>query len=1089
MNLSAPFILRPVMTTLITLAIVVYGIAAYNYIAVSNLPDVNYPTISVTVPFPGTNPVIMANTVATPLEKQFMAIPGIKYVTSSNTLGQSTIILEFDISRDIDLAAVDVEAAIVAATPQLPPNLPSPPTYKKVNPSSTPIVYISVTSPTMTTGQLYDYANTFIGQNISIIEGVSQVVVYGSPFAVRAQINPRNIASLGITLQDIGNTLAQGNQYLPLGQFDGDHIAYTIYDNGGLFKAEEYGNLIVAYKNGAPVRIRDLGIVVDSLQADRSARRYVDKSIDQPSVTIAVQKQPGANAVKVSDAIHELLPKLQKQLPGALQLFTIFDRSDSIRESVWDVELTLLVALILVVLVIFIYLGNIRDTIIPSLVMPMSVIATFGIIYPLGYTMDNLSLLALTLAVGFIVDDAIVVLENIVRKMEEGESSVQAALSGSAQISFTIVSMTLSLIAVFIPLLFMAGLIGKLFQEFAVTLAIVTLMSGIISLTLTPMLCSRFIPADSRQKEGFMTAKSKRWNEWMLAHYKRGLDWVFGHQALMILIGLSCILISVFLFKILPSDFIPNEDIGFILGYTEAEQGTSSDQMNLYQKEVLEVLRHEPSVSSIFSNSATPQFRQGIVFLRLAERSKRPSVDILIQEFQKKLKKIPGVNVYLKNVPMIDLNIGPQVRGNYQYLIQSLDQDELYASAEKFIERMRNDSTFQGISTDLEIKTPQINLDIQRDLASSLGINAQIFEQALLLGYSGNRVSRIQTPINQYDVIVELNRDLQRVVSSLDDIYLPSLTTSQTATSDQFLSGSQSPSSNQSVINSQPVSSTQLYVNGETLTPSISNPVPPGFQPTTANQSQNLLGTTQLVPLSVVANWNEGVGPASINHFGQFPAVNITFNMAPNIPLSQGLERLQKIAKQSFSEKVTGSVKGTAETFVESMRSMGILLVVTIFTIYIILGILYESFIHPLTILSTLPPAIVGALLTLWILGLPLSLYAYLGIILLIGIVKKNGIMIVDFALDNIRSKGESAEKSIYDACLVRFRPIMMTTIAAIMGALPIALGIGAGAEARRPLGYVIIGGMVVSQMITLFLTPIIYLYFEKMRERFVKNK
>ena len=605
MNLSEPFIRRPVMTTLIMIALLAFGISGFLGLPVSNLPDVNYPTITVTVPFPGANPVTMANTVATPLEKAFMTIPGIKSVTSSNTLGSSSIILQFEIDRDIDLAAVDVEAAIVTAKPQLPPNLPQDPTFKKVNPSSTPVIYLAVTSPTMTLGELYDYANTFIGQRISIIEGVSQVTVYGSPSAVRAQIKPGLLASLGLTLQDLSISIANTNQYQPLGQFDGTYTASTIYDNGGVFKAPDYDPLIVAYRNGAPVRLKDVGVVLDSLQMDRSSRRFIDKTMNQPSVTLAVQRQPGANAVKVADAVRELISSLEKQLPGALELIVVFDRSESIRDSIKEVEFTLLLAFTLVVLVIFIYLGNIRDTIIPSLVMPMSIISTFGIIYVLGYTLDNLSLLALTLAIGFIIDDAIVVLENIVRRVETGETPMEGALRGSQQISFTIVSMTLSLVAVFIPLIFMAGLIGKMFAEFANTLTIVTLLSGIISLTLTPMLCSRFIPPRQQMHTGSVGHFSVRINEWMLGYYKKGLSWILSHQLFMLFIGIISIALSVYLFKILPTDFIPDEDIGFIIGYTEAEQGTSSDQMSLYQKQVIDVLKDEPEVESLFSNSAT----------------------------------------------------------------------------------------------------------------------------------------------------------------------------------------------------------------------------------------------------------------------------------------------------------------------------------------------------------------------------------------------------------------------------------------------------------------------------------------------------
>ncbi len=1017
MNLSEPFILRPVMTTLLMVAIFVLGVSAFFKLPVSNLPDVNYPVITVTVPFPGTNPEIMANTVATPLEKQFMTIPGIKYVTSSNTLGSTIIVLEFDINIDVDLAAVDVESAIVAARAQLPPNLPQEPTYKKINPSATPIVYIAITSATMTQGELYDYANTVIGQRISIIDGVSQVQVYGSPYAVRAQLDPGMIARMGITQQDIATVLANQNQYNPLGQTDGNSISATIYDNGGLFNADAYSSLIVAYRGNAPVFLHHVGKVLDSLQNDRGTRRYIDKNIDQVCVTLAVQRQPKANAVTVARNIHQLLKDLKPLLPASLDTIVVFDRSVSILDSIKDVELTLVVAFILVVLVIFVYLGKIWDTIIPSLVMPMSIIVTFAAIYPLNYTIDNLSLLALTLAIGFIIDDAIVVLENIVRRVEQGETPLQASLSGSKQIGFTIVSMTVSLIAVFIPIIFMAGIIGKLFSEFAITLTIVTLASGIISLTLTPMLCSRFIPPANLDRKTRMEVLSHRFNDWMLGHYKNGLVWVLHHRKTMLLVGLASVIISILLFKVLPTDFIPDEDIGFILAYTEAEQGTSSEQMERFHKQITDILKKEPEIESMLSIAATPEYRQGIVFLSLVARDKRQSISDLSQIYNKKLKNIPGVNVYLKSVPLIDLNVGVQVRGAYQYLMQSLDSQELYKAADALFQKMHDDPMFQGLSTDLEIKTPQINLDIQRELASTLGIDALSFEQSLLLGYSGNRISRIQTPIDQYDVIVELDRDMQRNPNAFNDIYLRS---------------------------------------------SVSQ---------------------QMVPFNAVANWTEGVGPASVNHFAQFPAVNITFNLAPGIALSDGIAHLRQLASQSFTPKVTGNVQGAAQEFEESIKSAAFLMLVTIFTIYIVLGMLYESFIHPLTILSTLPPAIVGGLLILFITGRPLSLYAFLGIILLIGIVKKNGIMIVDFALDNIRSKGESAEKSIFDACVVRFRPIMMTTVAAIMGALPIALGIGAGAESRRPLGFVIIAGMCVSQLITLFLTPVIYLYLEQFSE------
>lgn len=1022
MNLSAPFILRPVMTTLLMITVFFLGLAAFREIPVSNMPDVNYPTITVSVGFPGANPATMAKTVATPLEKQFMAIPGIRYVTSSSTLGATSIILEFDITKNIDLAAVDVEAAIVAAKPNLPPNLPQDPVFKKVNPSSSPVVYVTITSSSLQPAELYNYGGTVIGQRLAIIDGVAQVSVYGSPFAVRAQVDPALVASLGLTLSEVGDAMRRENQYQPLGQFDGDVTAPIIYDTGGLLNAEQFGPIAVVYRNGFPVRLESLGgKVLDSLQKDRSQRRFIDKNRDQPAVTLAIQRQPGANVVKVAEAVDAVLEELRGQLPGALELELVFDRSLSVREAVHDVELTLLIAFVLVVLVIYLYLGSFRETVIPSIVMPMSIIATIMIIYQMGYTLDSLSLLAFTLAIGFIIDDAIVVLENIVRRIEEGESPQQATLEGSKQIGFTIVSMTLSLIAVFIPLIFMSGLIGKLFQEFAMTLTIVTLVSGVLSLTLTPMLCSLFL--QSSRKAGGMRRVSERYNAWMLRGYERALRWVFAHRWVPLLAGALSIVLSFYLLRHLPTDFIPDEDIGFVIAYTEAEQGTSSDKMNEYQSQVIDILRREPSIEMLVSNSATPQYRQGLIFCTLVPANERKPVGELIQDWNQKMKAIPGVNVFLKNIPLIDLNVGSQVRGAYQYLMQSLYAEELYPAAQALIDKMRADPIFQSISTDLEIKTPQLTLDILRDQAAALGIDAQNLENALVSGFSGNRVSRIQTSIDQYDVILELNRDLQRTTNSLNSLYLRSRT------------------------------------------------------------------TNQLVPLPAVANWTEGVGPASVNHFAQFPAVTITFNIDSEVPLSIGLQRLRELAAASFTPNVTGNVRGSAQSFEESVQSLTVLFIVTIFVIYIVLGILYESFIHPITILSTLPPAIVGAFLTLVILNKPLSLYALLGLILLIGIVKKNGIMIVDFALENVRHKGESPEQSVLDACLVRFRPIMMTTIAAIMGAVPIAIGMGAGADARRPLGWVIIGGMLVSQLITLFLTPIVYIYMERLRERFSHSK
>ncbi|MBA2368102.1 MAG: efflux RND transporter permease subunit [Candidatus Protochlamydia sp.] len=1019
MNLSEPFIRRPIMTVLVMAAVLLLGIMAFNRLPVSNLPNVDYPTINVTVSYPGASPETMANTVATPLEKEFMTIPGISEVTSSNTLGNSSIVLQFGISKSMDSAAQDVEAAISRAKTKLPPDLPNDPTYKKVNPSDTPIIYIALTSATMARSELYTYANTYIGQRLSMLQGVAQVITYGSPYAVRIQVNPYTLANLGITLEEVSEAIVKGNPNLPTGTLTGSTQASTIVSKGQLEKAENYKPLIIAYRNGSPVRIQDVGIAIDSLQDDKYDLKYIDGTISQPAVVLAVQRQPGANTVQVAEEINQALPALTAELPGAVELKTIFDKSVSIRESVEEVELTLIIAFVLVVLVIFFYLGKIAETIIPSLVLPMSVIGTFIFMYLLDYSIDNLSLLALILAVGFIIDDAIVVLENIVRRVEKGESPWTASIEGSKQIGFTILSMTLSLVAVFIPMIFMGGLIGKIFQEFAITLVIITLLSGVISLTLTPMLCSRFIkPRDHEKGETLLERLSNFINNALLAIYKPTLKWFLNHRWIALVVGAVSLIISGYYFYTLPKDFIPDDDIGFIIGYTQSAQGTSPGRMVDYQNKVANIINADPGVDNLISIAAFQQYRNGVAFIRLKPRHERAPLPQILQGMYAKLIWVPGVNTFLKNVPLIDLSVGTQSKASYQYTLQSVNDKALYKAAEDLKGKMEQLPGFQAVNSDLEIKNPQLNVEILRDQASSLGVEAGAIEAALQLAFGGGRVSRILTPIDQYDVILEVEPRFQEQSEVLSKIYVRSKT------------------------------------------------------------------NDQLVPLSAVVAISPNAGSASINHVGQFPAVTLSFNLAPGIPLGAALENLRKTAKETLPANVTGTVKGTAETFEESMKSTNFLLVVAIVAIYIVLGVLYESFIHPLTILSTLPPATLGGLASLAIFGLPLSLYAYLGIILLIGIVKKNGIIMVDYALDNERTLNQTPQEAIYNACIVRFRPIMMTTVTAIMGAIPIAFAFGSGAEARRPLGIVIIGGLLFSQLVTLYVTPAIYLYLDRFNER-----
>lgn len=995
MNLSAPFIQRPVMTTLLMLTLVILGSLCYFQLPVSNLPDINFPVISVRAAYPGASPETMANSVATPLEKEFMAIPGITHIASSNTLGGSSIVLQFSIDKNIDSAAMDVEAAISRSLSNLPPDLPHTPTFRKVNPAMAPIMYLSLSSKTTPLSELYTYANTFIGQRLSMIEGVAQVITYGSPYALRVQVDPNKMAALGITLPEIATALQKGNPNLPTGRIDGASRAATLTTKGRLINAEMFQPLIITQRGGAPVRVRDVGQAVDSLKDDRISLRYIKGEQSEPAVIIAIQRQPNANTVQVAKVIKKILPELIPQLPASISVHTIFDQSQSIETSVFDVQLTLLVAMILVVLVILFYLGSVKDTLIPSIVLPLSIFGTFIAMYLLNYSLDCLSLLAITLAIGFIVDDAIVVVENIVRRVEQGETPWNASLNGSKQICFTIVSMTLSLVAVFIPILFMPGLLGKIFREFAATLAILTLISGVLSLTLTPMLCSRFIKAE--RKEGSLKA---------IHFYKRCLETVLNYRKTTLAFGVLSLVLSLLFFKILPKDFLPDGDAGFIIAYNQAAQGTSSDLMARYQDSVIQVLQKDPNIKSFVSMAAYPQTRDGINFIRLKPYKERVSSQQLIQELYQKTAQIPGVYTFFKNIPLIDLSVGTQTKGAFQYTLQSLDTAELYASAEKLLSKMESLPIFQGVTSDLEMKMPQLSIDILRDQASTLGISAESIEQSLLLAYSGNRVSRIETPIDQYDVILELQRKYQGREDSLNSIFLRS-------------------------------------------------------------------DSSKLTPLNAVAKWTETLGPSSINHIAQLPAVTLNFNIVPGIPLSEALSSLEKLSQETLSPKVKGQMQGAAKTFQETVQNLGFLLLLSVLAIYLVLGILYESFIHPLTILSTLPPALLGGLLTLYFAGLPFSLYAFLGMILLIGIVKKNGIMMVDLAIEN---RSSSPEEAITNACLARFRPIMMTTLAAIFGAIPIACG----PEALRPLGVVIIGGMLFSQAITLLLTPVIYVCLER---------
>lgn len=1018
MNISAPFIRRPVMTVLLVFTILISGLWCFNQLPVSDLPNVDFPVIAVQVAYPGANADTMANLVATPLEREFMTIPGIENVTSTSNVGFTQVILQFEVSKSMDGAAQDVQAAILRSKKNLPQDLPTDPIYRKVNPAIAPILYIALTSDSVPLDQLYTYADTYIGQRLAMISGVAQVFTYGSPFAIRVQVNPDTIAILKVTLKDIASALQKGNPNIPVGQLDGNLRSATIISDLQIPRAEPYNDLIVAYREKGPLRIKDLGKAINSLREDRYDLRYVDKEKNQKTVVLAILRQPGANTVEVSDLVNAALPKLLANLPPSVDLKVVFDKSISIRASVEEVELTLLIAFALVVVIIFLSLGKLRDTIIPSLALPVSLIGTFIVMYMMDYSVDNLSLLALILAIGFIVDDAIVVVENIVRHVEKGETPYEAAINGSAKIGFTIWSITLSLIAVFIPLLLMGGVVGRIFREFSVTLSTITLISGMISLSFTPMLCSRFIKRENG-KPTFVERFAAFMNNSLLRIYKPMLETSLNHRWIPFLMAFGSVVVSLYLFVILPKDFIPDEDIGYITVTTESQEGTSSEQMVKYQSQIVDIFSKDPAVSRFVSIAASPTYRKGNIYLFLTPREERDSIAEVIQSLRKKVIDIPGINTYFRNVPLIDLTLGASSAGSYQYMLKSVNTESLYPTAEKFKEEMEKIPIFQGVKSDMEIRTPQLKIEVDRDKAYTLGVSAEDVETALQLSYSGGRVTRISTNVNQYDVILELDRSFQRSPSALNTIYVGS---------------------------------------------SLSD---------------------KLVPLSAVATWKMAAGPDSINHSSQFPSVTLSFNLAPGVPLSAAVEEIDKIQARIVPENVIASIKGAGETFQKSSRDMPLLLLASILAIYIILGILYENFIHPLTILSTLPPAAVGALLTLKLLGYPLSLYSFLGVILLLGIVKKNGIMIVDFAIDNQREHGQKTYEAVVNACMVRFRPIMMTTLAAVMGALPIILATGIGADSRRPLGWVIVGGLLFSQLITLLVTPALYIFMDKYSERF----